>query len=397
MTGRNLSGTITVMKSPPFFSTVVKGAFLGRPNRFIVECRVKNKPIRAYLPNPGRLWELFFPGTVLYLTKRDASLGGKTEFTVVAVERVGIPIMLHTHVNNLVARQLIERGRIPGLEQPKAMKPEFAIGRSRFDFLLDQNGKNVIVEVKFCTLVGDKIAMFPDAVTVRGKRHLLELAELSKSGTKTTVIFIVHWSRARYFMPEHHTDLEFARTLLAVKDDVMVRAVSVGWSRDLMLEDAGRDLIIPWKLVKQEAHDSGSYIVILRLMRDRNIFVGSLGEVRFRKGYYCCVGSARTNLTKSIDRHWRLSKNLQWHIDYLRSEADFHAALPVRASEDMECAIAKELSGIAEWTVPDFGSSDCNCPGHLFGMIEDPVHTPSFIKVLQYFRIDRLEKYLGND
>jgi len=382
------------MDSNSFFPKTLQGVFLSRPNRFIVECKVKNRQVRAYLPNPGRLWELFFPGTVVYLAKRDASQGGKTEYTVVAVEREGVPIMLHTHVNNLVARQLIEEGRIPGLEQAKIVKPEFVVGHSRFDFLLEQEGKNVILEVKSCTLVGNKIAMFPDAVTARGTRHLLELAELATGGTKTAVLFLVHWAGAGYFMPEHHTDLEFARTLLAVKDDVMVRAVSLGWSKDLMLEDTVRDLIIPWELVKQEAHDGGSYIVILRLMSDRRISIGSLGEVRFGKGYYCYVGSARTNLTKRTGHHRRVSKNPRWHIDYLRAEADFHAAIPVRASEDLECAIAGELGRIAERNVPGFGSTDCNCPGHLFWMSEDPVHAPSFIKVLQYFRIDRLEKFL---
>ena len=385
------------MTSTTFFPKTVKGSFLSRPNRFIVLCQVKNKPIRAYLPNPGRLWELFFPGSVLYLTQQDESHKGMTDFTVVAVEREGIPIMLHTHVNNLVARKLIEEGKIPGLEHAKIVKPEFTIGHSRFDFLLNQDGKDVIVEIKSCTLVGNRIAMFPDAVTARGTRHLLELAELSKAGTKTAVVFIVHWARAGYFMPEHHTDLEFARTLLAVKDDVMVRAVSVGWSRDLMLEDAVRDLTIPWELVKQETRDNGSYIVILRLLRDRRLSIGSLGEVRFRKGYYLYVGSAKTNLTKRIDHHRRVSKNPHWHIDYLRREADVHAVIPVRASEELECDIAEQLGSIADWKVPGFGSSDCNCPGHLFGMIEDPVHTPFFIQVLQYFRIDRLEKFLGSD
>jgi sugar fermentation stimulation protein A len=194
-------------------------------------------------------------------------------------------------------------------------------------------------------------------------------------------------------MPEHHTDLEFTRTLLSVKDTVMVKAVAVEW-REGLSPGKIREVIIPWRLVEQEARDSGSYIVILRLQRDRKISIGSLGEIRFRKGYYLYIGSAKTNLTQRIDRHRRPANKYHWHIDYLRAAADFHVALPVRASEDLECEIAAAVGNLAEWEVPAFGSSDCRCLSHLFGMTEDPVHMRSFINVLQYFRIDRLEKYL---
>ncbi len=263
-------------------------------------------------------------------------------------------------------------------------------------FFSKKTAVRIIAEVKSCTLVGSSIAMFPDAVTARGTKHLLELADIAKSGTYSAyVIFIVHWPEARYFLPEWHSDLEFSRTLRAVKDVVSVRAVAVEWNEDLSI--AGTHPIeIPWHVVDREAHDSGSYIFILRLKRDRRLSIGGLGEIKFRKGYYCYVGSARVNLTKRIERHKRHIKNLHWHIDYLREAGEYHAALPVRASEDLECAIASALGKIAEWSVPGFGSSDCGCESHLFAMTEDPLHTPAFVRLLMYFRIDRLEKYLGS-
>ncbi|HUJ19403.1 MAG TPA: DNA/RNA nuclease SfsA, partial [Nitrospirota bacterium] len=201
------------MGSLVFFPRIVKAVFRNRPNRFIVGCTVRNREVRAYLPNPGRLWELFYPGTILYLEKRRKERQRITDYTVAAVERDNRPIMLHTHVNNLVARQLIEEGRIPGLEGSAVVKPEVTIGRSRFDFLLGQAGRNVVVEVKSCTLVGNRIAMFPDAITVRGTKHLLELESIAKKGNKAAVLFLIHWPKAEYFMPEWHTDLELSRTL----------------------------------------------------------------------------------------------------------------------------------------------------------------------------------------
>ncbi len=383
------------MKQARFFPDVTRALFLERPNRFIVICTIDGgKPVRAYLPNPGRLWELFFPGTVLYLAKHDESYEGSTDYTAVAVERDGIPIMLHTHVNNFVARRLIEQGRVPGLEGAAVVRQEVTIGSSRFDFLLEKDGRKIVTEVKSCTLVGSRIAMFPDAVTARGTKHLLELAGIAKSVEyKAFAVFVIHWPGAEYFLPEWHTDLEFSRTLLHVKDAVAVRAVAAAWDGDLTLKNS-RPVEIPWHIVEKEAHDSGCYIFIMKLKRDRRLFIGGLGNVRFRKGFYLYVGSARMNLTKRIERHRRLIKNLHWHIDYLRAAAEFHAALPVRASDDLECRLAAELGKIAGWSVPGFGSSDCGCGSHLFAVANDPLHSPVFIRLLMYFRIDRLEQYL---
>jgi sugar fermentation stimulation protein A len=374
-----------------YFNISKKGIFVSRPNRFIVCCMVDGRQVKAYLPNPGRLWELFFPGVVLYLT---INAGGSTGYTVAAVERDGIPMMLHTHANNLVARRLIESGSISGLEGAHIVRPEITIGRSRFDFLVNQAGQEIVVEVKSCTLVGNRIAMFPDAVTARGTRHLQELAELSKEGKKGLVLFLVHWAKADYFMPEWHTDLELTRTLLAVKEQVMIKAVSVEWLRDMTVGQI-RDVLIPWNLVEQEAHDRGSYIIIVRMKRDRRLLIGGLGDVKFKKGYYCCVGSAKENLTQRLEQHRRLRKNPIGHIDYLRAAADYHAAIPIRSSEDLECEVARSLAAIADRRVPGFGSSDCGCPTRLFGMNEDPLHSRSFIDMLIYFRMDRLEKYLN--
>jgi len=381
------------MNTGHFFPETIKGIFICRPNRFIVECIVHDRISRAYLPNPGRLWELFYPGVLLYLIKHDALYEGNTEYTVVAVEKNSLPIMLHTHVNNLVARKLIEQGRISGLEKSLVIRPEVTIDRSRFDFLLKQNDKDVVVEIKSCTLVGKRIAMFPDAITARGTKHLLDLAYLARRGIRTAVVFLVHWPNVDYFLPEHHTDLEFARTLLAVKDRILVKAVSVEWTSELE-PGRTRDLIIPWHLVGQEAHDSGSYLIILNLKRDRRLFIGKLGQVKFRKGYYIYVGSAKAHLTQRIERHRRLLKKYHWHIDYLRRAADFHVALPIRASENLECDLADALEKITDWEVNKFGSSDCGCKSHLFGMRGNPIQSKSFIELLLHFRINRLEKFI---
>jgi sugar fermentation stimulation protein A len=377
------------------FDKTQKATFIKRVNRFVVKCTLNKEVILAYLPNPGRLRELLLPGRMLYLAENKNTQGRKYRYTAVAVKREGIPVLLHTHLSNNVVRWLIEKGKIPGFEDAEVVKPEATVGRSRFDFLLEKGGKPFLLEVKSCTLFGKTVAMFPDAVTVRGKRHLIELAEQSRMGTQAGVIFLVHWPHAKWFLPDYHTDIEFARTLYDVRKEIMVKALFIGWQLDLSLAPAIGELEIPWHIVEDEARDCGSYILLLHLTKDEKIKVGRLGVILFQKGWYLYTGSAKRNLKKRMARHMRKRKNLFWHIDYLREAADKCIPIPVRSSTPLECPMSKRLGEIADWSVPKFGSSDCHCDTHLFGMQAHPLENPHFIETVQHFRIDRLETLLS--
>jgi sugar fermentation stimulation protein A len=216
------------------FETLVTAVFRDRPNRFLVTCDLEGEQITAFLPNPGRLQELLLPGSSLYLT-RDQTLGRKTEYTVGGVDRDERPIMLHTHRTNDVVAHLLAEHAIPDLEGAATVRREVKVGRSRFDFLLRDREGEIFVEVKSCTLFGKNVAMFPDAVTERGARHLRELADLSRSGFRAAVVFLIHSPRPRVFMPNYHTDLDFARTLLEVRHLVRLLPVTVEWMPGLRL------------------------------------------------------------------------------------------------------------------------------------------------------------------
>lgn len=144
--------------------------------------------------------------------------------------------------------------------------------------------------------------------------------------------------------------------------------------------------------VAREASDRGSYLLILSLSRGRRIPIGRLGNLRFEEGFYLYVGSAMKALTKRINRHRRIRKKRHWHIDDLRAFAQFHSAWAVRSSDRLECEIARKLEKIADWTVPGFGSSDCSCGSHLFGMRTNPLFSNDFHQCLQHFRMDRFLK-----
>ena len=372
-----------------FFGPTQKATYLDRPNRFTLVCRLNGKKVKAFLPNPGRLWELLLPGVTVYLEKA-SNQDRKLHYTVVAIQRENHPVMVHTHRTNDLVDHLLRKRLIPGLEDAKVVRREVKHGRSRFDFLLERKRKEIFLEVKSCTLFGRRVAMFPDAVTARGKRHVEELVELSTARKSGAVVFLICWPKAEFFMPEYHTDLQFSRTLLSAKDKIFIIPLAVEMGEDLSLASRVRTLEIPWKLVEREAEDRGSYILILRLPARKNIEIGKLGRLQFKAGYYLYAGSAQKNLTQRLERHRRERKNLFWHVDYLRAQAEFHWALPIRTGDDLECELASALKKIAGWEVPGFGSSDCSCDSHLFGMAKDPLHSPEFIALLQYFRMDRL-------
>jgi len=382
-----------VKNTPLHFNSIQTATFIDRPNRFLVRCHVDRVGVvTAFLPNPGRLWELLLPEVRLYVTPNatsDATQGPhrKTQHTVLAVEREGAPVFLHTHLTNQVARYLIEERRIPGLEEVEVVRAEVPHGNSRFDFLLRRRGRDLYAEVKSCTLFANGVAMFPDAVTERGRRHLLELAALRRQGIQSVVLFVVQTPSVRWFMPDYHTDLAFSETLLDVRRDVRVIPVSIGWESDLSLAPGVRILDIPWSCLRREVKDRGSYLLLVELKSDRRITIGRLGDLHFRKGHYVYVGSAMRNLSARVARHSRVRKKLRWHLDYLRQEADSVTPVPIRSSQRLECEIARAMASLLESGPEGFGASDCDCPTHLFWHPTNPLQSPPFHGVLQRFRM----------
>lgn len=374
----------------PLFPEIIPSRYIRRLNRFVIECDLDGQVVKAHLPNPGRLWELLIPGRIVKLAKNTVQPERATPFTAVAVEREGVTVLLHTQKSNDVVEFLLQERLVPGLEAAAIVKREFTLAGSRFDFLLQEGKEKILLEVKSCTLFGNSLAMFPDAVTARGKRHLLELAAHTRDGYRCGAIFVIHSPRPAFFLPDYHTDYAFSQTFREEKDRLFYRALRISWQDDLRLGTDIGEAKIPWPLLARECRDQGSYLLLLTLPAETAISVGSLGKILFPAGYYLYAGSAKRNLAKRLDRHLRKTKNFHWHIDYLREAASSCHALPFRTQDDLEHVLAATLAGIADWSIPKFGASDCSCPSHLHGMATNPLHRPEFLELLQYYRMDRL-------
>lgn len=371
--------------------TPFKARFVSRPNRFLMLCDTEEQGrITAFLPNPGRLSELLFPGCSVYLLHEpDPNHERATDHTVLAVVRDGAPVMVHTHWCNFMARKFFEDRLVPGFEKARLVRQEIRVGRNRFDFLLEDAQGKWYVEVKSCTLFGQGVAMFPDAVTARGRRHLQELSVIAQSDNniRCAVLFLVQTDRTCCFMPDYHTDLAFSNTMLAVRERVAIAALPVSWDASLCFRPCRALLPIPWDHIALEAQDRGAYVLILSLDHPQRIAVGSLGETDFQEGYYLYIGSAMKGLTARLARHQRKRKRMHWHIDYLRDKAMLVEALPIRSSLRMECSIAKDMYALPASPIPGFGCGDCACDTHLFYMSHSPMNIPAFHALIQRYRM----------
>lgn len=194
---------------------LIVGEFVERPNRFLVMFEKENGKIRemAHLRDPGRLTELLIPGVKLLLREVKSNPNRKTKYDVIAVYNQDTWILINSGFHSDIAEDLIESGVIKELNRYSVGRREFAYGKSRLDFLLDSDEGQMLLEVKGCTLVEDGVAKFPDAPTIRGKKHLDELAGSRHDGYESAVLFLILREDAKEFKPNKKMDPDFTAAL----------------------------------------------------------------------------------------------------------------------------------------------------------------------------------------
>ena len=109
----------------------------------------------------------------------------------------------------------------------------------------------------------------------------------------------------------------------------------------------------------------GSYVLLIYLDRDRNVHIGRLGKISFKKGFYTYIGSALNGLDQRIKRHIRKDKKVHWHIDFFLKYGKVIEVFYKEGQVSKECNIAK-IFNEKLLSIPKFGSSDCRCMSHLF-------------------------------
>ena len=193
--------------------------FLARPNRFIAQVELDGREETVHVKNTGRCRELLIPGCTVYL-EGSADTRRKTKYDLVAVEkaRPDLPpllINMDAQAPNRVFGEWMSAGHGEplGLPKPALLRPETTWGNSRFDFYWELSERRGFVEVKGCTLEDNGLALFPDAPTLRGVKHLLELIACRQAGYEAAVCFVIQMAGMTAFSPNDATHPEFGAAL----------------------------------------------------------------------------------------------------------------------------------------------------------------------------------------
>lgn len=195
------------------FNSSEKGTFVERLNRFVGLVQLDGELVHAHIATSGRLRELLVPGASVLLEK---SLQPKrrTQYSLRAVSHNGIWVSIDAQIPNRLMEKVLRSGDLPPFSQCVFVRREPAYGSGRLDFLLSDEGQPVYIEVKSVTLMEKRVAMFPDAPTERGRRHLEHLAALVKEGCRAAVVFVVQREDVDSFIANSRTDEPFANALL---------------------------------------------------------------------------------------------------------------------------------------------------------------------------------------
>jgi len=205
---------------------MVTGTFQERPNRFLALVRVNCSIVPCFLPNPGRLHELLMPDVKVIL--KEAPKGDrKTPYDLIGVWAKDHKISVDSRVPNQLLLEALRNRELEGFSMYPVVKPEWNFGHTRFDFLLTDGTEKCLLEAKSCTLVEEGRALFPDAPTERGRRHILDLMKARSKGYRACILFLVQRTDAQGFSPNDAMDPEFGKNLRrAATESVEVYAYS---------------------------------------------------------------------------------------------------------------------------------------------------------------------------
>ena len=222
------------------YQNVTDGIFLSRPNRFIAHVLVDGKEEVCHVKNTGRCRELLVPGAKVTLSISD-NPARKTQYDLVAVWKGNTYINMDSQAPNHAAGEALGH-LIPGAKQ---VKGEVTHGESRLDFCVETENETWFVEVKGVTLEKEGHALFPDAPTERGIKHLNTLVKCVEERHKAAVLFVIQMKGVHAFSPHDQMHPAFGEALRHAKQ----AGVEI-WAYDCLVTEKGMtiDRPVPVKL-----------------------------------------------------------------------------------------------------------------------------------------------------
>ena len=193
-----------------FTKSLVKGKLIKRYKRFFVDVKLDKETVTAHCANTGSMKGLLDEGNEVYLLPNN-NPKRKLKYGLEIIKTRKNLVGVNTHMANKITQHALENNLIKELKNNDLIKPEVFFNKeTRFDFLIKKNKKKSFIEVKNVTLFRDKdTAEFPDAVTLRGSKHLLALIDAIKKGYKSYLIFLVQIQNMKKFKIAKDIDAEY--------------------------------------------------------------------------------------------------------------------------------------------------------------------------------------------
>ena len=201
-----------------FTKSLIKGKLIKRYKRFFVDIKLDKEIVIAHCPNTGSMKGLLDEGNEVFISKND-NPKRKLKYTLEIIKVKKKLVGVNTHFANKIAYHGLSNNLVKEVSNSDNIKPEVFFNKeTRFDFLIEKNKQKIFVEVKNVTLLRDeKIAEFPDAVTLRGSKHLKALIEAIKKGYKSYLLFLVQIQDVESFKIAKDIDKEYYKNYLLAK------------------------------------------------------------------------------------------------------------------------------------------------------------------------------------
>jgi sugar fermentation stimulation protein A len=213
--------------TPIPFPELVPGMLIRRYNRFLADVILQSQTVvTAHCPNTGSMRGCSEPGRPVYLSRHDEPRR-QLKYTWELIDMPTSLVGIHTLVPNRLVFESAKAGLIPEIGKYDAIQREIKVGKgARIDLMLTNgNHDRCYIEIKNCTLVEREVALFPDAVTTRGLKHINALQALVVAGYRCIMFYVIQRMDAKIFQLADHIDPDYGRGLRwAVKKGIEVLA-----------------------------------------------------------------------------------------------------------------------------------------------------------------------------
>jgi len=197
-----------------FHEPLIPGKLIRRYKRFLADVELDGGiTVTAHCTNSGSMKSCLEPGAPVYLSTSNVPTR-KTKFTWEMIYINNNWVGINTMVPNTLAFEAIASSRIKKLSGYTKVSREIKYDNSRIDLLAENDQEKCYIEVKNVTYKKGVYALFPDAKTIRGLKHLETLIKIKKSGMRAVMLYVIQRSDVEVFAPAWDIDPEYSRVLV---------------------------------------------------------------------------------------------------------------------------------------------------------------------------------------